>query len=356
MIKKIFAFLLISTVVFTACKKDEDNNLSTQESKIVLTEAGNDINTDLTEITNSDGAKSIIDIFNIININDPFTGTQKSVKITKRHFPYLSKLIYIPKIERKSGSFGDENFDFASNVGTYTWNAQYQNWDIQHGTPSDKIIINFPTQESTTNNAVLTINSYTEQQFTDDSDTWYQPTHVNANLYVNQIKYVDVDFDAAYNSDGDPTSITGTLFLKPFTLTVSVEKSNTKITERITLKKDNDTIIDINLIVSFSDVTLEDVTEIEGYIQIGHIKLKGEVNVVALDSLQAAPTVEQLNENINLSLYTDTDKKIGDLEFITALNGEIDLQIVFNDGTTELASHYFQALIESFKAFFGNNV
>ena len=101
MIKKIFAFLLISTVVFTACKKDEDNNLSTQESKIVLTEAGNDINTDLTEITNSDGAKSIIDIFNIININDPFTGTQKSVKITKRHFPYLSKLIYIPKIEKR---------------------------------------------------------------------------------------------------------------------------------------------------------------------------------------------------------------------------------------------------------------
>ncbi len=354
MIKKIFALLLISAVLFTACKKDEDKNLSTQDSKTTLTEAGNDINADLTEITNSDGAKSIIDIFNIININDPFTGTNKSVKISKRHFPYLSKLIYIPRIERKSGTFGDEKFDFDNNVGTYTWNAQYQNWDIQHGTPNDKIIINFPTEGSTTNNAGLTINGYIEQEFTDDYDTWYQPTHINANLYVNQVKYVDVDFDAAYNSNGDPTSVNGTVFLKPFTLTASVEKSNNKITGRITLKKDNDTIIDINLTVSFLDATLEDVTIIEGYIQVGHIKLQGDVNVAALESLQAAPTVTQLNENINLSLYTDTGNKIGDLEFISGLNNDVDLQIVFNDGTTELASHYFEGLIEMFKAFFDN--
>ena len=111
MIKKIFALLLISAVLFTACKKDEDNNLSTQDSKTTLTAAGNDINTDLTEITSSDGAKSITDIINIININDPFTGTQKSVKISARHFSYLSKLVYIPRIERKSGGFGNDKFE-----------------------------------------------------------------------------------------------------------------------------------------------------------------------------------------------------------------------------------------------------
>ncbi|MBE9468553.1 MAG: hypothetical protein IMY72_09590 [Bacteroidetes bacterium] len=350
MIKKIFVLLLISAVVFTACKKDEDTNLSTQDSEIVLTDASNDINADLTEMMNSEGAKALTDIINIININDPFTGSQKSVKISKRHFPYLSKLIYIPKIERKSGEFGDEKFDFASKVGTYTWNIESRNWDVQHGTPSDKIIINFPTEGSNVNNTVLTINSYTEQEFSDDSDIWYQPTNINANIYVANEELVNLDLTATYNLSGDPTSVNGSVFLKPFTFSISVEKSNTTITGRATLKKDNDTIIDVNLKISFTDATLENVTIVEGYIQIEHIKLKAEVYVAVLEKLQSNLTVAQLNENIKLSLYTDTDKKIGNLEFIATLNGDIDLQIVFNDGTTKLASQYFKALIESFKS------
>lgn len=353
MIKRFFILLFISAVVFSSCQKEDDNNLSTQDSKTTLTQANSDISADVSDLMNSDGAKSFTALSNIISINDPFSSAKKSVKISTRHFSYLSKLFFIPKIERKSGELGSgEKFDFDSKVGTYTWNIEYQNWDIQHGTPSNQIIINFPTDSSSVNNAVLTINSYTEQEFSDDNDTWYQPTQINANIYVGQEKHVDIDFTAAYNTLGDPTSVNANVFLKPFTLTVNSEKGNNKITVSVTLKKSDNTIVDINLTVNFSDANYETASKLDGYVQIGHLKLQGSIDVEALQNTTDVQSIDQLNKNVKLSLYTDTGKKIGDLAFIEGLNGDIDLQIVFNDGTTELASDYFKGLIETFKSFF----
>ena len=61
--------------------------------------------------------------------------------------------------------------------------------------------------------------------------------------------------------------------------------------------------------------------------------------------------MELINAAINLVLYDyDSDTKIADIVIVEGQEDEPDIQLNFTDGSTEMASVYFDPIIESLEA------
>ncbi|MCK4661395.1 MAG: hypothetical protein KAT68_00910 [Bacteroidales bacterium] len=364
MIKKLSIYLLlIAGIIISSCdKEDDDNTANVTEQKQLLTTESANVKNDLDEIIETEGVVAVTSLIDLFDLVDPFEGDNlKSFKIKTRDFSLKLRSLITSDVLKNATIGEDGSFNFSEHTGTYTWNFTSQNWDIQLDTPNDKIIIHFPTEGSTSNNATATLHKFEEQMFIDEGDTLYMPTEIEADLYINDTKYIEVDFSATWNDEGIPTSINITVYINPFTFAVSMTDNGTSIDASASLKKGSETIMAVGGTVTFTNADKENVTTVDGYVQYRDVKVAGDVDVASLDALEGEdePTVAQMNQYINLAVYqVSTGVKIGDIEFFENIeDGEtfIDVRIVFADGTTVLASVYFDPILQSIEDFLDEN-
>ncbi len=350
--KRIFLSLFVVAsllFVFSSCNKDEK---ATEDAKKTIENAISDMGDDLAGLSESEGMKSMESFSSCANSDDPFSSYSKSTASDLKPADRIKKA-FLPNFKKSEKSY---SFNFDNKVGTYSWNAANQNWNIELGNPADQIVIKFPAEDSTStdNNAVLTLSTYSEMSYTDDwGYTSYQPTEIAGNLTVDDVEMIKVDYSAEYSSAGTPTSLDALMEIKPYSFSAEMKDEGTSASADADISLNGSTVFGAGIDITFVDDTQEEPTKFDGYFTYRKIKLKGKVDIKKLESdVQTASTEEELikiiNKNVNLSLNEVGGDKMADIKAVKNPDydgsdyEEMPFDIVFEypDGSTESVEKY----------------
>lgn len=356
-------FIALFTLAFVACEKDEEQKeLSKQEAKLALSAASVSVDSEMEEMQNHKALKSmqrLEDLDTPIGTDFLFFSTQQ-LKGNLNESP-----IAVFKANRKKTS-GDQK-TFADLVGTYTYNPTTENWDAQLADPNDKIILNFPTEGSTTNNATLTIHTWEQTEVTTKrdgiTDTYFETSRFVADMTVDQEKVLDLNLNATWAENGEPKSIEYKLEVAPYTREISLSSTDGSAEFAVSFKKNEITLASFSITASMSEEG--EPVKVSGHVQYGTIKIKGEVDMAGImASISTASTpskiLEKMNENVNVEVLTYPENdKIGNIR-IDLLEDQAELTpvIEFTDGSKEPAEEYLNSVIEQLQEFlkeFANN-
>jgi len=356
------AALLLLFVIFAASCKKEKEKEPQPTARQNLTTVSQQGAGEVTSITNGEGATTMFSFDAFLTKDSSALNRQQSRNVKSRVQRFIRNLPFNKgNVNGRVEMDTTGNFDFNAHKGTYTWNATSDSWDFDStNTTTIKIIFPSDTLQPTVTDAVLTISVYTQSQILVEDTTdigpplhyYYLPTALTADLFVGPTKYASVDFTATWNSDGEPTALDLTLFVKPYTLTIAFTSGTDQVTVTAAL---NDGTIDIvgiggPFVVNFVPGTAkEDVKDIDGYVSYRELKLQtsSPINVEALDLL-LDPKAVNFNQHINVDvLYSNST--IGSILFEDDPNmlGEILVYILFNDGTKEPAETYLCPIQEN---------
>jgi hypothetical protein len=364
-LKKLISMILLLAMVFVvACNKD-DEELSPADAKAGLEALNTDMSFYLDEMQDAEGILAMEALMGLPV--DPFGSTKSNV-----HSPVLlnmQKLLVPANYERTKIALETGLFDFDGNVGTYTWNSTAQDWDVAHG--GTTIIINFPSEETgTTNDATITIYSYDEVAITDEEYTDYYPTELTADLTVNDIEYVNIDFAATWKTDGEPESITVTVYLNPFTFGGSFNNLGTSANANFEIEYEETLIFAVGAGATFESSDWDNPPlNINGYIQLLNVKIQANANfknIVAIiesvdNGTSDATDFEELFAQINAEFdaYVSVDgTKAADIVLVwddtaTDFDPENMIMFEFSDGSLEPAMPYFEDFATDLEEFFG---
>lgn len=372
--KKILAMMLMmASVLFFACNDDEDETLSPDEAKAELEQVSTDMSTYMNEMESSDGMAAL----NALMIKpNPFAVVKSTDYSDSDVFKNIQKyLLPANYLELKSNekAIAENRFDFNAWVGTYTWNATDENWDIQSNTPSDKIIIEYPTEGSQTNNATLTIHTYEDVEITETDDygtyTSYEPTTIIADIYVNDVRVVDISMNANWitsgETAGEPTSMDVSVYLTPFEFTVDFSNSGNNASVGASIIFDNSQLFSTGLSAFFEEPELDDTPlTINGYLQFFNVRFNVSINAKTIEEIfedmEEEPypyntpeeLVAALNKEFDANVSVD-GVKAADIELAINENTQaIDIVFVYSDGSTESALPYFESFATDLESFF----
>ena len=363
-VKKLIAMMLmLASVFFFACSDDEDKKLSPEEAKAELNNMTADMSVKLDAMMDADGFVAI-DILN--NMPDPFVDSKTSGKTTIIH---NIKKYTLPLFDKTKVKSEEGNFDFEYWWGTYTWNEEHLMWvpvfDDPGDTSDDKIVLIFPADETDmyNNNATLTISAYEEVEISVDGYFYYEPVDIEANLVVNDVELVSIDFAAAWDSQGEPEMMDVEVFVLPFTFSIDFNITSLSGDIDFSILYNNEPLFSVGLDATFADATMETPINIHGYLQYLSVKFDVDIdvqNIVDLveqvESGTAVYTDEQLLEMLNNEIdavVLVNGVKAADIEMqFDAITGDPIPVFVYTDGTSEPAQPYLEDFVLSLGEFF----
>jgi len=349
MYKKISAILLaVSIVGFISCNKEEEK-VPLEESKANVENLEASIEEDMDMTLDNMGMTALMTYMECMNQDDPFFSISK--KSTTPEIEKPSDLLTKGLLFPQSG----EPTDISDYYGTYTWNAANEGWVIVQNDPDDKIVFVFPLDStgSTTNNVTINVYSYTETVITVTDDYWgdedyYRPTSLHADLLISGEKYVEIQGTATWDEEADIDDVNGTLFLKPYTVSLGLNQESTSAGVEVVLSEGSSRIMSAGLTISFATDEKDSVTTASGYIQYREVKLAGDIDVGQMDGIEGDPTADQMNEYISLSLYNyPQGSKFADIEFDYTDQQKLTAYIVYPDDTRVDAMPILENIISS---------
>ncbi len=360
--KKLLAMMLmLASVFFFACSDDEDEKLSKEETKTEITQLSTDLSDKFTEMAESDG---MVAMEALMNMPDPFASTSKSNEkyvVLDNIQKYLLPYNYVKKTTEKS-AFEADPFDFDTHVGTYTYhNTPFPYWEIVPG--GDKIIIIFPADSTNmdNNNATATIHNYDEELV----DGEYLPTDIDADLYISDIKVIDIDLTAVWFTSGEymgePTSLDVSVYLIPFEFTGDFSHTSTAASIDFAILYDDAQFFSAGVGATWANAGDSLPNNINGYLQFFEVKFQVNIDVVDLIAVisdaESYGTEEELLNAINSEIdayVTVSGTWAADIELGMDAEDELDILFVYADGTSESAIPYFEELEEDLEEFFGS--
>jgi hypothetical protein len=337
------AFALLVTL--SACDNDDEkgSQLSKNDAKAEIATFNGSATSDIGAFADADGVKAMQDFFALAD-SDPF-GRLASDKNKFRTFIRNKgrefRAVFGPSKAANGKISGSEPFDFDENKGVYAWDAEQEIF-VKTDDPSNVIEIEFPTEGSETNNARIEITAYEEQLVVDEWESYYEPTTLDASLYVNNSKKASVDFEVAYDESGFPTEASVNLQVSPYAVSLSFNESNaTSATVSFSLKKDQSVLAATSITVKYDDASKseESITSIDGFVQLKNLKVQGSIDAQGADAEDP-----NLNDFIHLELFSETDK-LGDIVFVTE-NGQDIPYVQFADGSKEKLETVFQPVVD----------
>jgi hypothetical protein len=339
------SFLIIS------CEKDDENvtEITPETAKATMLETDRQTSSDIVGITQTQGIEGLRNFFNLIGDTDPFGGRtdishQEYRGFIKRQTRLFRNIFDVKK--SVTGKEEEENFDYEENKGIYDWNFTTE--DFEKTGESTVIELNFPTEDSQTNNATLRITDYAEVLIPDDFDEYYEPTRLAADLSIDGALVIDADATVAYNDYGDPVSGNLSLQLVPYTFSlVFDDTASTAASLAASISEGGDTMVGIDLTVTFDGADKEEVRSVSGNVQYGDLIIVGDITNLDGDG-------EDINDFINLEIY-ENDTKLGDVIFVEEQDGN-DIEdipyIMYSDGSTESLEDLFEETVIELEDFF----
>lgn len=243
-------------------------------------------------------------------------------------------------------------------VGVYSWNSSTEEWD--YSKEGNKIVFEFPSTETgSSNDAELIIHSYEGVDISNTLADDYHgdlPTKLVTEVKVDGTQVVAYNFTAAYNQEGEPTSVKTSLSLNNFTFAFEAKNDSENVGSAYSLTKGEKILISMGAGAkgTFTTEQIEKVdnndsynegdvvTEANAYFQVMDIKMAGSIDIKAMadkgwfdeeeeviaepgsgeviedDGKDAEEEAKILNETINLVVfYASKKEKIADTEFYT---------------------------------------
>ena len=345
-------------ITFSACNSDDTGTnpptISADQAQVELRSMRDAANTDIVDMFETSGMTALFDLSDLILIDDPLSGRtgltpneQASlIKRVSKSNAQAFKRVFVPS-NREPFTVNDEGgFDYQGNIGVYVWNPSLDEFELT-AEQTEIIEMRFPTEGSTVNNASLKITDYAETATTDEFETYYQPTKLEANLSVDEVEVVNLAFAVSYTADGVPNQAAITLFLTPFTYSVTFNDANsTSSSGSASVSKNDETIYGVSATVTWADSDKEEANQVDGTITVREYSITGDVDVAGADN---AGDGADINDFVNLSVLKGSEK-IGDIVFETELDGdgfeEEVPYIVYSDGTKEKLEDVFEPLID----------
>jgi len=245
----------------------------------------------------------------------------------------------------------NNRLDLAYHAGTHRYVHATKTWE-KLASPSDKIIFEFPTQESnSTNNAVLTMDRYADEEVTIQGETMFLPTDINVGLVVDGNSIMEVELkDVTYADNADfeiPVELDLRLFFDPITITMDVDrKTNTEFSAVMSMTDTQLCNYRVELDAELRDDDFENISEgsfkkIEAKVSIGALSIQslaGLAELIALDD----PTQTQINSLLDLDVLFN-GVKIADLEYDEEAN---TINIFYKDSTSEDGNNYIDQFLD----------
>ena len=342
----IFLFLTVLFLTHTGCKKDKDQPLPEDKTTTVAQDKANiksalsGVSNCIIDIQHGAGAKAVINFLDADSID-------------VHNADWIVDLVdSIANLVDLDGLDNDNKFDFTLNAGTYTYQHGSKKW-IKTASPSDKIILLFPADESsTTNNAVFTINKYTDQNYLIDGETFWLPKEIIGNILVDGVEVFSINGTYNYVVSGNitlPTMINTVIYFAPYTFTFKGDRVTSKdFTGSITIANNSGcsmvTAVEVNLIHDdYETLEWEDgVDKISGSFTSGNFKIQTSVDVKMLGPI-VDPTISQINAYTTAEILYD-GKKIADIILYEGTS-EDQVHVVYKDGTQEDSKVYWDPFI-----------
>jgi len=353
---KFILIIVMFGLIYSSCNKNKDE-FTPEKAKEALNETSDIILTYVDDVKNS----KVFGAAQNAGTLQSYKKTKKHAGELKKHFLKVSK-VFKNTIHRKAkkSAWNDSigAFNIADYAGTFEWNKDSDDWIYTKGKPADMIVFKFPyNKNATSNNAVFTLRKYTEIPFTDEWGTYYQPTELSADLYIDENKEASVDLSITYDSKGDmPIKIDGNLFMNPFTEVFAYNMNGTTLSYSTNLSKEGTAVLSSEASIEYTNTDYSDVNTAKGFVQIANLKVTADANLAPIFQLDKSENatdsdyINAINENVKAAIYTyPEENKIGDLSVSQKSEGDDDLDIVitYSDGSQESAQPYFEKIQNS---------
>jgi hypothetical protein len=334
--KKVLLGLVVVFGLYSCTKKEDEPSLSADEAKTAITEIAGNFETDIIDMMESEGMSSMTSLFDYTFASSEFGDLSFRKEEHKLRIVEFARIFAVSPAAR----VGTETpSDFPT--GIYSWNTEEQ--DFVFVEEASVLILQFPTEGSETNNAVFTLSQLA-------FDINELPTAIEASITVDSELIVSVDLSANWSVDGLPELVNLTLFIKPFTLSLTIDDTGAKTSKLAASLTNGGTLLAaIDLKVTYNNTAKEFPNTISGYVQYRTLKVDGSLDLAgALMSNSGNP-----NEFINLIVYVD-EVKVGKIIFVEEAYDDGEYSgydyvpyIKYNDGSMEpLADLFGNALAD----------
>ena len=384
-------------------------NYTPEQNKSNLQQTGLDAMKEMDEAKNMKVIDNLIYFSELVDINDPLESTKSTAlmpfimvnALTKFKETGNHELIYSAMKQTKSLSNDTSVESLFNNIkGIYSWNESEKIWDK---TPSNSLIFKFPaTKQNSGNNAKYTIDytPYTGNAAATELKG-NMPSSLTAKLDIDNTNYLTFGFNAKYDIEGIPRSITSNLKVENFNFSLAMTSSSGEVSSKFSFTHLNKIIVAMGCTFkgNFLKSNLENlennitktedanklVTSMNAYFQILNVKLESSANVQAFtDAIKAkggSDTIKNDSEWISLInkylitsvFYTDKNAKIGSGEMYmktytdtytdwstgvavekTETYEDAGVRIVFEDGSKIDLETYFSNGFDKLKNEFEN--
>ncbi len=340
----LFTFFFTAMVLFTSCEKEETIRLSSTDAKESFRDVDFTLSAELENFSNAEGFKALETLASLTNGGSLFT-TARMKDARKNPAAYVRKTIsnfqhMISEPSAESRAQGNEPFNYTQHKGIYTWKPSIQ--DFEYTGQSNIIELRFPTNGSTTNNAVFRLTNYAEVE-TPFGDEAYSPTAIEATLDINNVKQASLSLSATYKADGtdDPVFADISYFVSPYTLDINLDDTKPSITTFSQyLSKNNDKLIGWALTASYKGAKIEtNLSKLEGTVQ-----LASAIFTIVITAPEDPTGVPDLNDIIKINVTVD-GKLAGKVIWVTEAGAtEPSPYLQYNDGSQQKLSDIFKSL------------
>ena len=279
-----------------------------------------------------------------LSITSQLNVLNKTQKLVRFEQNFIQKQIIEPL---KSANFkvaDDCNMTVSDIAGTLNWNASKKVWEFTQNSPSDKLIINFPSDStSSQNNVTITVNKVIV------SDC--RPELLNFTMIADGKTIMTFDGAISYDNNGLPiqANVDSKIGKLHLTYEHNYDKTNHHLTLTGNISEGLSTYEDVNVdLYLTSDERYADHGEIS--LRLFDLKIDAAlkfqgVDWSEIDTYDASQTVSFLNQHTKIEFKIKTGRHIAD--GIWAMHdGDYDLKIVFKDDSYEWGSDELEDLFD----------
>ncbi len=145
--------------------------------------------------------------------------------------------------------------------GTWTWNSTKQDFDYVAGKANTATIIFPASEDSNTNNGLLTFVYVESSVVAPDTDpAQYMPKSMSVVLKVSGSTALTADFSGSYKSDGTPTKVTQTLEIDKYNWKIEFTNDDKDVSAKYAFNYNTDVLIkcEIGAAGSFTATNIEE--------------------------------------------------------------------------------------------------
>ena len=340
---------LLALALMTGCKDDDKNteefsDLTVEQHKANIEQTGMDVLSQLNDLRDMDAIHVAVDFMELADTTYE-SGTMAVMEPVAALQDGLDAALTL-----KTATVEEESLAllFLQEAGIYTYNFETDSWDKESST--EEITYHFPTENSDTNNATISVTNF--ESFTTDNPDVVQNISedllksVEVTLTVDEQQKMKFTFNATYDENDIPLSVTESYLIGKFEITTSVERSTSEISFDQSFTYDDANIISSHFdsdgtfdYETFNDninseeefpgsQTIVDASNV--WVIVGNLKLQGVANWEGLRN------AEEQFENV------ETEQAFCE-EMANVLNENVKMYVKYNDTNEIIAASEFYA-------------